>query len=77
MGAMTDPADATATRQLDRLRAAVPAPWSPTLEPTLHALARASDFAIETLLKQPSLVEVFANNGATPPLVLSRELRSE
>ena len=74
---MTDPADAYAARQLERLRATVPTPWAPEIEPTLLALARASDFAIETLLKQPTLVDALASNTPTPPLVLSRELRSE
>ena len=54
---MTDPADAYAARQLERLRATVPTPWAPEIEPTLLALARASDFAIETLLQQPTLVD--------------------
>ncbi|MUV12789.1 bifunctional [glutamate--ammonia ligase]-adenylyl-L-tyrosine phosphorylase/[glutamate--ammonia-ligase] adenylyltransferase [Noviluteimonas gilva] len=74
---MTDPADAYAARQLERLRATVPTTWAPEIEPTLFAIARASDFAIETLLKQPALVDAFASHVPTPPLVLSRELRSE
>lgn len=74
---MTDPADAYAARQLERLRATVPTPWAPEIEANLFALARASDFAIETLLKQPALVDAFASNAPTPPLVLAREARSE
>ncbi len=74
---MTDPADAYAARQLERLRATVPTPWAPDIEPTLHALARASDFGIETLLKQPGLVAAFASNAPTPPLVLARESRND
>ncbi|KGQ18257.1 Glutamate-ammonia-ligase adenylyltransferase [Lysobacter dokdonensis DS-58] len=74
---MTDPADAHAARQLDRLRAAVPTPWAPGIEATLHAIARASDFAIDTLVKQPALVERFAAHQPTPPPVLTRVSRSE
>ena len=77
MDAMTDPADAYAARQLERLRAAVPAPWATHAEPVLFALARASDFAIETLLKQPALVDALATHAPPPPLVLARDARPD
>jgi glutamate-ammonia-ligase adenylyltransferase len=74
MGAMTDPADAHVARQLDRLRAALPTPWAPELDTPLRALALASDFAIETVLRQPALLASLADGAAPlPSPVLSTE----
>jgi glutamate-ammonia-ligase adenylyltransferase len=77
MSTMTDPADAYAARQLERLRAAVPSPWAPHAEPILFDVARASDFAIDTMLRQPALVDALASFLPAPPLVLSREARTD
>jgi glutamate-ammonia-ligase adenylyltransferase len=74
---MTDPVDAYATRQLERLRAAVPTPWATHAEPILLALARASDFAIDTLVRQPTLVDALAAYAPAPAIVLSRDARAE
>lgn len=78
MGAMTDPADAHVARQLDRLRAALPTSWAPDAEPALRALARASDLAIETLLRQPALLDALIAGADPLPLpVLSPESRTD
>src|SRR5688572_15514319 len=46
------------SRALARLRAAAPEAWhaAPDLDAHLIALARASDFAVETLLRRPELL---------------------
>jgi len=77
MCGMTDPADDYAKRQLDRLRAAVPTPWAPHAEPILFDVARASDFAIDTLLRQPTLVDAFASFAPAASLTLARDARPE
>ena len=74
---MTDPADDYAKRQLERLRAAVPTPWAPHAEPILLDVARASDFAIDTLLRQPTLVDALASVAPAAPLVLARDARPD
>lgn len=78
MRAMTDPADAHVARQLDRLRAALPAPWAPEAEAALRALALASDFAIETLLRQPALLDALIDGaGPLPRPDLTQENRAD
>lgn len=78
MPAMTDSADAHVARQLDRLRAALPTPWAPDAEPALRALAGASDLAIETLLRQPALLDALIAGAEPLPLpVLSPESRTD
>ena len=75
---MTDPADDLADRQLARLRTVAAAEWTPGFEATLRDVARASDFAIDTLLRQPALLEAFADGAAPlPPPILSPESRTD
>src|SRR5688572_5750931 len=75
---MTDPADDLADRQLARLRTVAAAEWTPAFEATLRDVARASDFAIDTLLRQPALLEAFADGAAPlPPPILSPESRTD
>ena len=64
---MTDPADdADVARQLDRLRAVRATHWPGEVERSLAQLALASDFAIETLLRQPALLDALrAGRAAT------------
>ena len=75
---MTDPADDLADRQLARLRTVAAAEWAPGFEATLRDVARASDFAIDTLLRQPALLEAFADGAALLPApILSPESRTD
>ena len=81
--AMNDPADAHASRQLARL-SAVPQLASladdAALRGKLQRIAVASDFAIDTLLRQPSLLAHLAvDDGAAmlPPPQLTADNRSE
>ncbi|MCC8364422.1 bifunctional [glutamate--ammonia ligase]-adenylyl-L-tyrosine phosphorylase/[glutamate--ammonia-ligase] adenylyltransferase [Lysobacter sp. A6] len=74
---MTDLADDYAKRQLERLRAAVPTPWAPHAESILFDVARASDFAIDTLLRQPALVDTLASFAPPASLVLARDARRD
>jgi glutamate-ammonia-ligase adenylyltransferase len=75
---MTDPADAHVARQLERLRAVRPDAWPGNADAMLRALALASDFAIDTLLRQPALLDVLIG-GAAPlaPPVLTQENRAD
>jgi glutamate-ammonia-ligase adenylyltransferase len=78
MGAMTDTADAYIARQLERLRAVLPTPWAPEAEPHLRALVLASDFATETLLRQPALLDALvAGAEPLPPPVLTTPSRAD
>jgi hypothetical protein len=78
MGAMTDTADAYIARQLERLRAVVPTPWAPEAEPPLRALVLASDFATDTLLRQPGLLDALvAGAQPLPPLELTTPTRAD
>lgn len=56
-------------RALARLRAAAPEAWhnDPELDARLTALARASDFAVETLLRQPDLLLRLSVDADAPP----------
>ena len=70
---MTDPdaVDAHATRQLARLAATpelAPVASDPALQQRLRRLAVASDFAVETLLRQPQLRGALAATGDLPDL---------
>src|SRR5690606_23845242 len=61
-----DAVDAHANRQLARLNAApelAPTTADPGLQQRLRALAVASDFAVETLLRQPDLRRGLATTG--------------
>jgi len=76
MHAMTDPTDTHVARQLDRLRAL--APWPADVDAIVRGVALASDFAIETLLRQPGLLDALANGAAPLPLpVLTPEARAD
>ena len=73
-----DAADAHAARQLARLRAAADSDWTNDQAAKLQRLALASDFAIDTLLRQPALLtRLLRDDGASPepPPVLSPEQR--
>ena len=76
MHAMTDPTDTHVARQLDRLRAL--APWPADVDAIVRGVALASDFAIETLLRQPGLLDALANGAAPLPLpVLTPDTRAD
>jgi glutamate-ammonia-ligase adenylyltransferase len=78
MRAMTDPAETHVARQLERLRAAHPDPWPADADAVLRAVARASDFAIDTLLRQPALLDALvAGAGPLPVPALTPESRTE
>lgn len=53
-------------RALARLRQAAAETWQPDWEPALARLAVASDFAVDTLVRQPALIAGFAAHGAAP-----------
>ena len=75
-----DAADAHASRQLARLRAPQEPAWDAAQATKLHRLALASDFAIETLLRQPALFETLLDTdgaAAVPPPQLTLDNRSE
>ncbi|HVQ32688.1 MAG TPA: bifunctional [glutamate--ammonia ligase]-adenylyl-L-tyrosine phosphorylase/[glutamate--ammonia-ligase] adenylyltransferase [Lysobacter sp.] len=73
---MTDPTDTHVARQLDRLRAL--APWPADVDAIVRGVALASDFAIETLLRQPGLLDALANGAAPLPLpVLTPDPRAD
>ncbi|HEY5850917.1 MAG TPA: bifunctional [glutamate--ammonia ligase]-adenylyl-L-tyrosine phosphorylase/[glutamate--ammonia-ligase] adenylyltransferase [Lysobacter sp.] len=59
-------------RALARLRTAAPDAWlaDPGLDARLIAVARASDFAIETMLRQPDLLLRLAADPDSPPAAL-------
>jgi len=75
---MTDPAHAHVARQLERLRAVRPNAWPGNADVILRALALASDFAIDALLRQPALLDALIA-GAAPfaPPVLTQENRAD